>query len=155
MKHNYLASPSSPDEISSINSRKFQLLSAIPPQDEEELIEDSLMTPSTRKRRLTSRHVHLDSLPLDLVRLAEQPLVRPTFNTDPRVCASIKDIAGNVTFVTKARMLVQVAISGYTTVTEDWPEELGIESEEDFESCIVDDGVDFPHFVCPGCSEPI
>lgn len=150
-------SPSPSNEIPTIYSRQFRLLSAIPPLNEEEAdliqVESSLMKPQSRQRRLTDRHIRLDSLPPGLVNLAGQPLVMPLLNRNPS--SSIKDLAGNVTLVIKARRLVQAAINGQIKAIEHWEELLGVTSEEDIESCLVDNDMNVPQVVCPACSEPI
>jgi hypothetical protein len=102
-------------------SRAFHLLTAIPPQDD-----DDEFTMSVFLQGLPAEQpVDLDTLPADLLILAQQPLVRPIFETDqPTV---ILDLAGNVTAVTQARKLVQVAITSGMQVLPSWKEIIGVE----------------------------
>ena len=109
----------------------------------------------------------LEDLPPDLTELASQPIVKPTFEPEPprthrgKVKAAeplniVKNVAGNVTEVLKARVLINGVIRGTTTLPRDWKKKVGWDGDAD-PSSIVDPGqnITCPPLLCPTCGEHI
>lgn len=115
----------------------------------------------------------LRELPKDLTELASQPIVKPTFRpsgvyrespkrrsgkgkapTKPE--NSIHNIAGNITTVLKARVLVNEAIRGAIALPRDWRKEIGWD-DDTIPSIIVDSNENgsCPPLLCPTCGEHI
>ena len=122
----------------------------------------------TKKRKRASAPDALslfEDLPPDLVELASQPIVKPTFEPERpkrrrgKTKAAepqniIKDVAGNVTVVLKARVLVNDILRGTATLPRDWGKKIGW---EDAPTSIVDSGENSscPPLLCPTCGEHI
>jgi hypothetical protein len=155
MREQSLLMPSSsPQEPLSIKSRKFRLLTSVPPSQEDG---DSSAAQPTKRRRADYRAMQLDKLdtiPRALLTLASQPLVKPTFKrpTSYNERLVIHDVAGNITPVIKARRIVTDVISGNAQVPEDWKELIGM---EEFMECNLIDGEGCPHVICVDCGVPI
>jgi len=82
----------------------------------------------------------LSSLPTDLVKVAEQPIVK----------GGSAGIVGNVTYVVNARRFVYEALS-QGSVSEDWDKIVDVERG----IVKVSGKKEIPAFVCPGCQGPI
>ena len=124
----------------------------------------------TKKRKRASAADALsmfEELPPDLVELASQPIVKPTFEPEPpkkhrgKTKAAeplnvVKDVAGNVTVVLKARVLINDVLRGTATLPRDWGKKVGWD-EDAAGSSIVDSGENSrcPPLLCPTCGEHI
>lgn len=130
----------------------------------------------TRKRKRASGVDPLSlfgDLPSDLTELASQPIVKPTFRPSdvyeeppktrmgkrkaPKVPENvIHDIAGNITIVLKARVLISDVLRGTTALPRDWRRKIGW-NDGATSSVIVDDGEhgSCPSLLCPTCGEHI
>jgi len=115
----------------------------------------------------------LRELPEDLTELASQPIVKPTFHPsgvyqEPPTRRSgkgkvlkesensIHNIAGNITIVLKARVLIDDAIRGATALPRDWRKKIGWDDSA-IPNIIVDGGENgsCPPLLCPTCGEHI
>lgn len=81
----------------------------------------------------------LSALPADLVRVAEQPIIK----------GGHVGIVGNVTYVVNARRLVYDALAE-GRVAEDWEDIVDVER-----SVVRTGGKKIPALLCPGCQGPI
>ena len=130
----------------------------------------------TRKRKRASEvnaASLFEDLPPDLVELASQPIVKPTFQPSgvyeepPRTRKGkrkapeesenvINDVAGNITVVLKARVLINDVIRGITILPRDWRKKIGLD-DNIIPSIIVDGGENgsCPQLLCPTCGEHI
>ncbi|KAF9652554.1 hypothetical protein BDM02DRAFT_2782687 [Thelephora ganbajun] len=132
--------------------------------------------PGTRKRRRLSEADALSlfgDLPPDLIQLASQPIVKPTFKPsgvgeeapkrrkgkgkapkEPRNV--IHNVAGNITTVLKARVLINDVVRGITILPRDWRKKIGWDDDA-IPSIIVDDDENdqCPPLLCPTCGEHI
>ena len=133
--------------------------------------------PRTRKRKRAPEADALSllgDLPPDLVELASQPIVKPTFEPSDvydeppktrkgkgRAKASkpekiISNVAGNITMVIRARVLINDVLQGTTIMPRDWRRKIGWD-DDTTPGIIVDsdeNGSCLP-FLCPTCGEHI
>ena len=124
----------------------------------------------TRKRKRASEvdvHSLFEDLPPDLTELASQPIVKPTFEPEPpkkhrgKTKAAeplniVKNVAGNVTVVLKARVLINDVLRGTTTLPRDWKKKIGWDSDADLGSIVdPDENSTCPPLLCPTCGEHI
>lgn len=129
----------------------------------------------TRKRKRVSEvdaQSLFEDLPPDLVELASQPIVKPTFEpssvrerpsktrskgrkTAPKLENIVYNVAGNITMVLKARVLISGVLQGATILPRDWKRKIGLD-DKTAPSLIVD-GEDSPcpPLLCPTCGEHI
>lgn len=114
----------------------------------------------------------LEDLPSDLIELASQPIVKPTFGPSdvrgeppkrrkgkrkaPEPENVIHNVAGNITIVLKARALISDVLRGTTNLPRDWKKKIGLD-DDTTPSIIVDDGESdsCPSLLCPTCGEYI
>ena len=115
----------------------------------------------------------LRELPEDLTKLASQPIVKPTFHPSGVYRESpkrrsgkgkapkepetrIHNIAGNITTVLKARVLINDAVRGTIALPQDWRKEIGWDYDT-IPSIIVDgdENGSCPPLLCPTCGEHI
>ena len=136
---------------------------------------------STRSQSVARKRKHVsepdalslfEELPSDLTELASQPIVKPTFQP-PDVYEEppkqhrgrrkapkepenrIHNVAGNITTVLKARVLISDVLRGTTTLPRDWKRKVGWD-QNTISSIIVDDENDpCPPLLCPTCGEHI
>ena len=129
----------------------------------------------TRKRGRASEADALsrfEGVPQDLIELASQPIVKPTFNPPgvsegspkrrkgkkkaPEPENVINNVAGNITIVLKARALINGVVQGTTALPRDWGKKIGWDDGTSPHS-IVDDGENgpCPPLLCPTCGEHI
>jgi len=114
----------------------------------------------------------LRDLPSELIQLASQPIIKPTFGpsnvpkeppkkrkgkrkaSEPE--SVIHNVAGNITIVLKARVLVSDVLRGTNTLPRDWKKKIGWDGDT-IPSVIVDDGENgsCPPLLCPTCGEHI
>jgi len=156
LKHkNILTSPPpSKEPFSCLTSRESRLLNSVPPRQEGGDDSKTRRTSRRRLRLIMDQHDQLASLPSDLLALASQPLVKPTFrrSTSPRERPIIHDVAGNIAPVIKARRFIQDAIVGSGEVPDNWRELIGVKEDMD---CNIVDGEKCPHVKCANCGDPI
>lgn len=114
-----------------------------------------------------------EDLPQDLVELASQPIVKPTlepsdvYENPPKGRKGrkkvpqepenvINNIAGNVTVVLRARVLVNNVLRGTAILPRDWGKEIAWDDGM-IPSVIVDDDENrpCPPLLCPTCGEHI
>jgi hypothetical protein len=130
----------------------------------------------TRKRRRASGAdvlSRLEDLPSDLVELASQPIVKPTFAFEfsdvyegppggrkgrkiSQPESVINNVAGNITLVLKARALINDILRGTDTLPQDWRKKI-VWDEDTTPGTIVDGGENgscLP-LLCPTCGEHI
>lgn len=111
-------------------------------------------------------------LPSDLTELASQPIVKPTFQPSdayeepPKTRMGkrkapkepenvIRNVAGNITTVLKARVLINDVLRGTDTLPRDWRKKIGWD-DATISSIIVDGEDDpCPPLLCPTCGEHI
>ena len=129
----------------------------------------------TRKRK---RPLEADALaifgdlPSELVELASQPIVKPTFEPSeverelpkrrkgrksvPKPENTINNVAGNITTVLKARALVSDVVRGTTILPRGWGKKIGFD-DDTIPSLIVDgdEKGQCPPLLCPTCGEHI
>jgi len=148
--------------------RKLSLLCSIPTKSLER---SASPDPSDPPPSLLSLLL-FGELPSDLLELASQPIVKPTFQLSyvheeppeqyegrrgvPREPENrIHNVAGNITTVLKARLLINDVLHGTTTLPQDWRKEVGWDHGT-ISSIIVDDENDpCPPLLCPTCGEHI
>jgi len=124
----------------------------------------------TRKRKRGSEADAVSlygDLPPDLIELASQPIVRPTFEPEPpkrhrgKVKAAeplniVKNVAGNVTVVLKARVLINDVLMGSATLPRDWRKKLGWDDAAAPTNIVdSDENGPCPPLLCPTCGEHI
>ena len=130
----------------------------------------------TRKRKRDSEpdaFSLFEGLPQELVELTSQPIIKPTFNLSEvyeeppkgrkgrkdapqEVGNVISNVAGNISTVLGARVLVNDVLRGTTSLPRDWRKKIGW-SEVKMANIIVDDGEGppCPPLLCPTCGEHI
>ena len=116
----------------------------------------------------------LEDLPSDLVELASQPIVKPTFafefsdvyegppkgrNRGRKISqpeSVINNVTGNITLVLKARVLINDILRGTDTLPQDWRKKIGWD-EDTTPGTIVDgdENRSCLPFLCPICGEHI
>lgn len=126
--------------------------------------------PKTRKRKRASEVDALslfEDLPPDLTELASQPIVKPTFEPEPprthrgKVKAApplhiVNNVAGNVTAVLKARVLINDILRGNTTLPRDWKKKVGWDDDAALSNIVdPDEYRPCPPLLCPTCGEHI
>ena len=126
--------------------------------------------PKTRKRKRGSEADALslfEDLPSDLTELASQPIVKPTFEPEPprthrgKVKAApplniVKNVAGNVTVVLKARVLINDVLRGTTILPRDWKKKIGWDDDATPSNIVDPSGHrPCPQLLCPTCGEHI
>lgn len=114
-----------------------------------------------------------EDIPSELTELASQPIIKPTLkpsdayeeppkrNKGKRKAPEepengIHNVAGNITMVLKARVLVNDILRGTTNLPRDWKKKVGWDGDT-VSSIIVDGGEDgpCPSLLCPTCGEYI
>ena len=127
----------------------------------------------TRKRKRDSEVDALsllEGLPQDLVKLASQPIIKPTLESFEKPSNGrkgrqkvrqkpgnvVNNVAGNVTMVLKARVLVNDVLRVIAILPQDWRKKIGCH-DSTMPSAIVDDGENrsCPPLLCPRCGEHI
>lgn len=130
----------------------------------------------TRKRKRDSEADALSSfedLPQDLVELASQPIIKPTLESSkvhkrppkgrkgkkraPQEPENIiNNVAGNITIVLGARVLVNDVLRGTVILRRDWRKKIGW-NDHTMPGIIVDDDENrrCPPLLCPTCGEHI
>jgi hypothetical protein len=149
--HRCLGSPSKDS-----SDHRLHLLASSPDSDETIILEDLITSsgPPKKKRRgrpskskdqdTASRSVEdmLETLPSDLLLIAQQPIVRG------RIFGA-GGVAGNVSDVVRARRMVYDALQG-TPIPEGWEEELDV-----YRAVYIKKAGKPPAFLCPKCEGAI
>lgn len=110
------------------------------------------------------------NLPQDLVELASRPIIKPTLNISggppkgrkgrkkapQEQKYGINDIAGNITIVLRARVLVNDVLRCSTILPRDWGKKIRQDGHP-IQGMVVDDGESrlCPPLLCPTCGEHI
>ena len=129
----------------------------------------------TRKRKWAPEVNALsvfEDLPPELVELASQPIVKPTFRPSgvqeqlpkrrkgrrkaPKLENVIDNVTGNITLVLKARVLVSDVVRGAAVLPRGWRKKIGLD-DNTTSGIIVDDDESgpYPPLLCPTCGEHI
>ena len=112
----------------------------------------------------------LEDLPRELVELASQPIIKPTLEArgeppkkrrgrreapeEPE--SVINNVAGNITMVLQARVLISDVLRGTNALPRDWRKKIGWR-DDTTPNIIVDysEGNPCPPLLCPTCGEHI
>jgi hypothetical protein len=129
---------------------------------------------TTRKRKRASEanaFSLFEGLPSDLIELASQPIVKPTFDhvyeeppkrrkgrkNAPKPENVISNVAGNITIVLKARLIINDVLQGTAFLPRDWRKKIGW-GDDITPSAVIVDGDEngpCPPLLCPTCGEHI
>ena len=111
----------------------------------------------------------LEDLPQGLVELASQPIVKPTLEprgeppkkrrgkrTAPEEPENvIENVAGNITTVLKARVLINDVLRGTTILPRDWGKKIGWHDKKPNVTADCSEDSPCPPLLCPTCGEHI
>ncbi|EGO01175.1 hypothetical protein SERLA73DRAFT_72145 [Serpula lacrymans var. lacrymans S7.3] len=130
-----------------LSDRRLRLVEAYPDHDRKFSYKDHISQQRPRKRRKFFpdwdfiEPASLLGLPEDLVRAAEQPIVKGT---------EAGGVVGNVAAVIAARRRIYDVYSDDKTIPEDWRDQVDVT-----QAIPLTNGKPLPAFLCPSCNGPI